>query len=103
MNYWAILTKIEGNITAYDAVIADINMLKTLPRREFLAGMVEIIKYGLIKDVNFFEYLEVNYKEILEQLDVPIDGFCDSVGTAGSLMGVSRALKKPIKKPKLSY
>ena len=28
------------------AVIADIDMLKTLPRREFLAGMVEIIKYG---------------------------------------------------------
>ncbi len=48
------------------AVIADIDMLKTLPRREFLAGMVEIIKYGLIKDVNFFEYLEVNYKEILD-------------------------------------
>ena len=47
------------------AVIADINMLTTLPRREFLAGMVEIIKYGLIKDVNFFTYLEKNYKEIL--------------------------------------
>ena len=47
------------------AVIADINMLKTLPKREFLAGMVEIIKYGLIKDVNFFNYLEKNYQEIL--------------------------------------
>ncbi len=47
------------------AVIADIGMLKTLPKREFLAGMVEIIKYGLIKDINFFEYLEKNYIEIL--------------------------------------
>ena len=47
------------------AVIADIDMLKTLPKREFLAGMVEIIKYGLIKDLNFFDYLEKNYKEIL--------------------------------------
>jgi len=47
------------------AVIADINMLKTLSKREFLAGMVEIIKYGLIKDVNFFNYLEKNYQEIL--------------------------------------
>ena len=47
------------------AVVADIDMLKTLPKREFLAGMVEIIKYGLIKDLNFFDYLEKNYKEIL--------------------------------------
>ncbi len=47
------------------AVIADINMLKTLPKREFLAGMVEIIKYGLIKDADFFNYLEKNYQEIL--------------------------------------
>ncbi len=47
------------------AVIADINMLKTLPKREFLAGLVEIIKYGLIKDVDFFNYLEKNYQEIL--------------------------------------
>ena len=47
------------------AVIADIDILKTLPKREFLAGMVEIIKYGLIKDLNFFVYLEKYYKEIL--------------------------------------
>ena len=47
------------------AVIADIDMLKTLPRREFLAGMVEIIKYGLIKDINFFGYLEKNYEDII--------------------------------------
>ena len=36
------------------AVIADIDMLKTLPKREFLAGLVEVIKYGLIYDLNFF-------------------------------------------------
>ena len=32
--------------------------------------------------------------EIIEQIAGPIDGFCDSIGTAGSLMGVSRALQK---------
>ena len=31
--------------------------------------------------------------EIIDQIAVPIDGFCDSIGTAGSLMGVSRSLR----------
>ena len=48
------------------AVIADIDMLKTLPKREFLAGFVEVIKYGLIYDFKFFQTLENNYKEILD-------------------------------------
>ena len=47
------------------AVIADIDILKTLPKREFLAGLVEVIKYGLIYDVEFFNSLEDNYKDIL--------------------------------------
>ncbi len=47
------------------AVIADIEILKSLPQREFLAGLAEVIKYGLIKDKKFFDYLEKNYKEIL--------------------------------------
>ena len=47
------------------AVIADIDILKTLPKREFLAGLVEVIKYGLIYDVEFFNSLENNYKDIL--------------------------------------
>ena len=47
------------------AVIADIDILQTLPKREFLAGLVEVIKYGLIYDVKFFNYLENNYKDIL--------------------------------------
>ena len=48
------------------AVIADIDMLKTLPKREFLAGLVEVIKYGLIYDFKFFQTLENNYKDILD-------------------------------------
>ena len=47
------------------AVIADIDILKTLPKREFLAGLVEVIKYGLIYDIKFFDSLENNYKDIL--------------------------------------
>ena len=48
------------------AVIIDINLLKTLPKREFLAGLVEVIKYGLIKDDKFFNYIEKNHKKILK-------------------------------------
>ena len=48
------------------AVISDIDMLKTLPKREFLAGLVEVIKYGLIHDIEFFSVLENTYKDILK-------------------------------------
>lgn len=41
-------------------VIADISTLKTLPAREYAAGLAEVIKYGLIRDASFFEWLEQN-------------------------------------------
>ena len=41
-------------------VIADTALLKTLPRRELLAGYAEVAKYGALGDANFFEWLEVN-------------------------------------------
>ena len=40
------------------AVFIDTDTLKTLPSREFNAGMAEIIKYGVIRDEKLFEYLE---------------------------------------------
>ena len=40
------------------AVYIDLDTLKTLPSREFRAGMAEIIKYGVINDKELFEYLE---------------------------------------------
>ncbi len=39
-------------------VIADIDTLSTLPRRELLAGYAEVVKYGLIRDRQFYEWLE---------------------------------------------
>ena len=35
-------------------VLADTDLLSTLPKREFSAGMAEVIKYGLIRDLPFF-------------------------------------------------
>ena len=42
------------------AVIADLDTLKTLPPRQISAGIAEIIKYGLILDADFFAWLEHN-------------------------------------------
>ena len=43
-----------------EAVIIDTTTLDTLPSREYLSGISEVIKYGLIRDASFFEWLEVN-------------------------------------------
>ena len=39
-------------------VLIDVNVLQTLPEREFNAGMAEVVKYGVIQDAEFFAYLE---------------------------------------------
>ncbi len=49
------------------AVFADTEILATLPERELRAGFAEVIKYGLIRDPDFFSYLETYALEILEQ------------------------------------
>jgi 3-dehydroquinate synthase len=41
-------------------VLADIDVLETLPARDFLAGYGEVVKYGLLGDAAFFDWLEVN-------------------------------------------
>jgi 3-dehydroquinate synthase len=41
-------------------VLADTSLLATLPRRELAAGYAEVVKYGLLGDLSFFEWLETN-------------------------------------------
>ncbi|MCH8467152.1 MAG: 3-dehydroquinate synthase [Roseinatronobacter sp.] len=41
-------------------VLADIDLLDRLPPRDFLAGYGEVVKYGLLGDAAFFQWLEVN-------------------------------------------
>jgi len=41
-------------------VLADIGILESLPARDFLAGYGEVVKYGLLGDAAFFDWLEVN-------------------------------------------
>ncbi len=45
-------------------VLADAGALATLPEREFRAGYAEVVKYGLIDDREFFDWLEGNWREI---------------------------------------
>ncbi len=47
------------------AVIADTDLLQTLPDRELVAGLAEIIKYGLICDPVFFDWIETNLDALL--------------------------------------
>lgn len=46
-------------------VLADIDTLDTLPDRELKAGLAEVIKYGLIRDPEFFLWLEGNIEKLL--------------------------------------
>lgn len=49
------------------AVLIDPNVLSTLPKRELLAGYAEVVKYGLIDDPGFFDWLEANGARLLGQ------------------------------------
>lgn len=48
-------------------VIADIGVLATMPPRQLLAGIAEVIKYGLIMDYQFLQWLEENIDLLLAQ------------------------------------
>ena len=48
-------------------VIADTDTLSTLPDRELKAGVAEVIKYGLIRDPEFFDWLEANIEAVLRR------------------------------------
>lgn len=46
-------------------VIADTTALNTLPDRELKAGLAEVIKYGLIRDLPFLDWIEANLERLL--------------------------------------
>lgn len=47
-------------------VLCDLALLKTLPLRELRSGYAEILKYALIYDYDFFEFLRKNYKKLFD-------------------------------------
>lgn len=50
-------------------VVIDTGTLATLPDKELSAGLAEVIKYGLIRDPEFFEWLEAHIEQLLERDD----------------------------------
>lgn len=53
-------------------VLIDPDMLKTLPTREWIAGLAEVIKYGVIADEAFFSYLERHIDAIRKMEEGPV-------------------------------
>jgi 3-dehydroquinate synthase len=47
------------------AVLIDIDTLQTLPARELVAGLAEVIKYGLISDASFYHWLQQHMPQLL--------------------------------------
>jgi 3-dehydroquinate synthase len=54
-----------GTFNQPDFVLIDYSFLKTLPEKEILCGFGEIIKHGIIKDKELFNYISNNHNEIL--------------------------------------
>lgn len=47
------------------SVLIDTDTLNTLPDRELASGIAEVVKYGLIRDADFFEWQERNMQSLL--------------------------------------
>jgi 3-dehydroquinate synthase len=54
------------------AVLIDPLTLRTLPRREWIAGLAEVIKYGIIADEKFFAFLEREISALLKLNETPV-------------------------------
>lgn len=48
-------------------MLIDTDTLNTLPDRELASGIAEVVKYGLIRDANFFEWQERNMQSLLSR------------------------------------
>ncbi len=58
---------IVGNFYQPRTVIIDPDTLRTLPEREFRAGLAEVVKYGVIADASLFDLVESRFEAILAQ------------------------------------
>lgn len=60
-------------------VLIDPEVLNTLDNRFFIDGMAEVIKYGCIKDKQFFDYIEKmeNKKQLINSMELIIHKCCD--------------------------
>ncbi|HOP94534.1 MAG TPA: 3-dehydroquinate synthase [Dictyoglomaceae bacterium] len=50
-----------------NAVFIDLETLDTLPEREYRSGLAEVVKYGIIMDSDFFDYIDRNLDAIIDR------------------------------------
>ncbi len=68
-------------------VVADTRTLRTLPKREFLSGYSEIVKYGLIGNPKFFKWLERYGKDVVtEDIDLATEAITVSCRTKAEII-----------------
>ncbi len=58
------LKNIVGSFYQPEAVFVDVEFLKTLPDREYFSAFAEVVKYGVIRDSELFDFLERNVDRI---------------------------------------
>ena len=57
---------IVGAFYQPDFIYADISFLNTLPKKEFICGLGEIVKYAFLTDNNFFNFLLRNFEKVID-------------------------------------
>ena len=62
-----------GSFYQPQRVIIDITTLNSLPNRQLSAGLAEVIKYGLICDAPFFQWLEENIENLLKRDPISLE------------------------------
>ncbi|HZL77201.1 MAG TPA: 3-dehydroquinate synthase [Bacteroidales bacterium] len=60
-----MIKNVIGNFRQPEFVICDTTMLRTLPDDEYMSGMAELIKTGIIGDPSIIEMLEENYARVI--------------------------------------
>lgn len=53
-------------------VFSDIDALATLPTREYVSGLAEVVKYGMVFDPDFFAWLESNSAPLVSRSPAPL-------------------------------
>jgi len=64
---------IVGNFYQPKMVLCDLAFLSSLPEKELRNGLVEAVKYGIIKDKSLFHFLEKNLKKLLKAESGPME------------------------------
>ena len=58
---------LAGSFYQPQIVLCDLDTLKTLPKREYISGLAEVIKYGIIYDAILFAQIERNLPKLLQR------------------------------------